>query len=49
MLDFVTIVGSEWRAYTSHVSDWERAALPHLIMTGPRFGVWAPVYGNHGA
>lgn len=24
VLDFVTIVGSEWRAYTSHVSDWER-------------------------
>ena len=34
---------------SARVGDWERDRYLDPIATGLRFGVWAPVYGNHGA
>ncbi len=49
VLDFAALARSEWVEYSSEVSDWERRRYLRPLVTAPRFGVWAPVYGNHGA
>ncbi len=49
VLDFAAIARSEWPEYSNACQRLGAPALPGTFVSAPRFGVWAPVYGNHGA
>ena len=49
VLDFAALARSEWVEYLQRSQRLGTPALPDPLVTAPRFGVWAPVYGNHGA